>query len=134
MASITLEEAQKAIMAGVAKAKELNGRFAVVVVDDHGEVVAAARMDGVAGWVVAMATGKAMASVFWRQPSGALTERAATPVMQGLNNIYNGKVVYAQGAVPVKRGDAVIGAIGAGGAAPANDELVSQAAAATIVS
>lgn len=134
MASITLEEAQKAITAGLAKAKELNaGRFAIVVVDDHGEVVASARMDGVAGWVVAMATGKAMASTFWRQPSGALSERAGSPAMVGLNNIYNGKIVYVQGAVPVKRGDTVIGAVGAGGAASANDELVAQAAAATIV-
>lgn len=131
--AITLEEAQKALMAGVAKAKELNNRFAIVIVDDHGEVIAAARMDGVAGWVVEMAKGKAMASAFWRQPSGALSERAGSPAMVGLNSIYNGKIVYAQGAVPVKRGDQVIGAIGAGGAAPANDELVAQAAAATIV-
>lgn len=131
--SITLEEAQKALMAGVAKAKELNGKFAIAVLDDHAEVVAIARMDGVQGWVVDMAKGKAMASVFWRQPSGALSERAGSPAFVGLNSIYSGKIVYAQGAVPVKRGDVVIGAIGAGGAAPANDELVSQAAAATIV-
>ena len=130
--SITLDEAQKALNASIAKAKELNTRMAITVVDDHGEVLASARMDGVQGWVVDMSKGKAMASVFWRQPSGALTERAGSPAMQGLNNIYSGKLVYAQGAVPVKRGDQVIGAVGAGGARPEMDEEVAKAGAAAL--
>jgi uncharacterized protein GlcG (DUF336 family) len=130
--SVTLEEAQKVLMAAVAKAKELNTRMAISVVDDHGEVIAIARMDGVQGWVVDMCKGKAMASVFWRQPSGALTERAGSPAMQGLNSIYSGKLVYAQGAVPIKRGDQVIGAVGAGGSRPEQDEEVAKAGVAAL--
>ena len=62
--SLTLDEAQKALNAALAKAREMNVKMAIAVVDDHGEVLASARMDGVQGWVIEMSRGKAMASVF----------------------------------------------------------------------
>ena len=132
--SLTLDEAQKALNAALAKAREMNVKMAIAVVDDHGEVLASARMDGVQGWVIEMSRGKAMASVFFRQLSGALSERSNSPVFQGLNNIYGGKVVLAQGAVPIKRGDQVIGAVGAGGGKSVDDEEVAKAGVAALSS
>ena len=132
--SITQEEAHAVVGAAVVKAQELGVRMAISVVDDHGELVASSRMDGMKfGFAMDLSRGKAMATVLWGgRPSGDLAERAALPVFQGVKELYNGKVIYAQGAVPIKKGDEVIGAVGCGGAAPAQDEECAVAGAAAV--
>jgi uncharacterized protein GlcG (DUF336 family) len=132
--SITLAEAQKAIEASVAKAKELGVAVAVAVLDDQARIVAVARMDGSRFlFLPEAAQGKAMATVLWGgQHSGALQERAVMPIMDAVKEMYGGKVIYQQGAVAVKRGDAVIGAVGAGGASGQQDEDIAAAGAAAI--
>jgi uncharacterized protein GlcG (DUF336 family) len=131
--SISHEDAMAALQAGVAKAEELGIQLAIAIVDDHADPVAMVRMSDVRFLFLPQAAqGKAMASVVWNQPSGVLNERAGTPMMQAVATMYHGQLVYQQGAVPVMRDGKLIGAVGAGGASPPQDEEVARAAAAVL--
>jgi len=131
--SMSHDDALKALQAGIAKADELGIKVAIAIVDDHADPVAGVRMTDVRFLFLPQAAqGKAMASVVWGQASGVLNERAATPMMQATNSIYHGQLVYQQGAVPVKKDGRVIGAVGAAGASPQQDEEVAAAAGAVL--
>jgi len=132
--SITHEEAMKALQAGIEKADELGIKVAIAIVDDHADLVALVRMsDARFLFLPQAAQGKAMASVVWGQPSGALTERASTPLLAATNaSVYDNRLFYQQGAVPFKRDGKIAGAVGAGGASGAQDEEVSRAVAALL--
>ena len=132
MAGITLQDAQKVIEAAIAKCQSMGLKMAVTVVDAHAEVVAVARMDGVQGFAADVCRGKAMATALWRQPSVNLQERANSPVLQAVSQLHGGKLVYWQGAVPIMRDGELIGAVGAGGARPEQDEEVAKAGALAI--
>ena len=132
--SITHGEAMSALQAGVAKAEDMGVQLAIAVVDDHADLVALIRMTDVRFLFLPQAAqGKAMASVVWGQPSGALTERAATPLLATTNTaVYNDRLFYQQGAVPFKRDGKIAGAVGAGGASGAQDEEVARVVAAML--
>ncbi len=126
--SISNDQALKALAAGVAKAEELGAKVAIAIVDEHADLVASIRMSDVNYLFLPQAAqGKAMASVVWKSASGALTERAATPMLVATNNIYHGALVYQQGAVTFSRDGSVVGAVGAGGASSQQDEDISNA-------
>ncbi len=130
--SITHQEARRALDAAVAKAEAMGVKVAIAVVDDHADLVGLIRMsDASYLFLPQAAQGKAMASVVWRQPSGALNERAASPMFQGTNAMYGGRLLFQQGAVPIMRGEKLIGAIGVGGATAQQDEEIALAGAAT---
>lgn len=132
--SITHEEAQSILNSCLAKAEALGVVVAIAVVDDHAELVGLLRMsEPLYPFLPQAAQGKAMATVVWRgQPSGSLTERAGAPLMQAVNKVYGDKLFYQQGAVPIKRGEQVIGAVGVGGASPQQDEDIASTGAAAI--
>ena len=131
--SITHQEAQRGLNAGIAKAEELGVQVAIAIVDDHASLVGLIRMQSAFLFLPEAATGKAMATVVWRgQPSGVLNERAGTPMMQAVNSTYGNRLFYQQGAVPIRRGDQLIGAAGAGGASSQQDEEIAEAVAAAI--
>lgn len=132
--SISHEDALNALQAGIAKADELGIKLAIAIVDDHADLVALVRMTDVRFLFLPQAAqGKAMASVVWGQPSGALTERASAPLMVATNTaVYHDQLFYQQGAVPFKRDGKVAGAVGAAGASGAQDEEVASVAAALL--
>src|SRR5262245_2523428 len=68
----TLASAEKMLTAARAKATEMGVNLTCVVVDVHGDLVAAARMDGVLALTVDVAQGKARTSAFFGQPSGGM--------------------------------------------------------------
>jgi glc operon protein GlcG len=71
--------------------------------------------------------GKAYAAVAFGVPSGELTERANNPVMRALMLMEEGQIIPQQGAVPIKRGSELLGAIGVSGARSEEDEQVARA-------
>ena len=132
--SITHQEAQRGLAAGIAKAEELGVQVAIAVVDDHASLVGLIRMQSGFLFLPEAATGKAMATMVWRgQASGVLNERAGTPMMNAVNKAYGDRLFYQQGAVAVKRGDQLIGAVGAGGASSQVDEEIATVVAEAIV-
>ena len=133
--TITLDEAQQAIAASIAKAKQEGVTVGVAIVDPHGDIVAVVRMDNPRyPFLPQGSLGKAMATALWGgTPTSTLEERAAAPIFSTVNNMYGGRLVYSPGAVPIKRGDEIIGAIGVGGAPSGQlDEDIAAAGAAVV--
>ena len=130
MSSITLEEAEKVIEAALTKSKELGFNMAVAVVDMETSLVALKRMDGTNPFTPDVVRGKAVATAITRgTPSGAASDRFPDGLKDVVKDLYGGRVTWVQGAVPLKRNGELIGAVGAGGGPPDQDELVAQAGA-----
>jgi len=130
--SLTLAEANVAVQAAIEKAKELNIKISVAVCDGGGRLMAFNRMDG-AIWAGAYGSqGKAIASVAFGRASGELQERAGSPIIQGIAHAEGGHMIPSQGAVPIVRNGAVIGACGVGGGTAQQDEDCARAGVAKL--
>ena len=69
MAELTLEMAEKAVMAAQAKARELGTPMSATVVDDAGRLVLSARGDGTGFFTPETSRGKAVAAAAFRRPT-----------------------------------------------------------------
>jgi uncharacterized protein GlcG (DUF336 family) len=118
--ALTLEDANRMIQAAIAKAEALHVKLSVAVCDAGGSLVAFNRMQGAIPISATVAQGKAAASAGFGRPSGALA--ADSPVIQSVIATLGGRMLAAQGAVPVYQNDELVGAIGASGATAAQDE------------
>ena len=130
--SLTLAEANSVVQGAIAKAEELGIKINVAVCDAGGRLVAFNRMDG-AIWGGAFGSqGKAIASAAFGRTSGALQERADTPIIRGIIAAEGGHGIASQGAVPIIRDGVVEGACGIGGGSSQEDEDCAAAGVATI--
>ena len=120
--------ATAAIEAATAKARELGVAVSVAVVDAGGNLVAFLRMDGaeIAGPVLAV--DKAYTAVANRIATAELAEQAAPggPLF-GLHSCGGGRFVIFGGGIPVRAGDAVVGAVGVSGAEVGEDVRCAEA-------
>ncbi len=132
--AISHEDALQILNASIDKAKELGVAVGISIVDANGQPVASIRMSDVQfQWLSEVSAGKALATVYWRgTPSGELAERAGNPLFAWVKEHYNQRLVYAKGAVAIKQGGAVIGAVGVGGASQEQDEEIARAGASVL--
>lgn len=130
--SITLEEADRALAAAIAKANEQGTKMNIAVVDSGGRLVAFKRMNGAIWAGVYGSQGKAVASAAFGRDSGVMQERAGAPIIQGIMVAEGGHMIPSQGAVPILRNGVVIGAIGCGGGTGQEDEDCARAGAAAV--
>lgn len=130
--SITLDEANRALDAAIAKATEQGTKMNIAVVDAGGRLVAFKRMDGAIWAGVYGSQGKAVASAAFGRNSGVMQERAGSPIIQGIMVAEGGHMIPSQGAVPITRNGVVIGAIGCGGGTGQEDEDCARAGAAAV--
>ena len=121
----TLASAEKMLAAARAKATDMGISLACVVVDIHGDLVAAARMDGTGFVTIAVAQGKARTSALTGQPSGGLGERGAN--FAAIGGAIGQTLVTVQGAVPIVQGGRRVGGIGCSGAQAQQDEDAARA-------
>src|SRR5713226_5628492 len=77
-----------------------------------------------------VAQGKAAASAGFGRPSGALA--ADSPVIQSIIATLGGRMLPAQGAVPIYKHGELVGAIGGSGVAAQQDEECAQAGGAAL--
>jgi uncharacterized protein GlcG (DUF336 family) len=89
-------------------------------------------MDGARFYTADVARGKAMVSAIFGRPSATFAERAGSPVMQSINQMHQGRLVFGQGAVPITRGEDVIGAVGVSGGSSQQDEDLANAGIAAL--
>ena len=127
--ALTLAEANRMIGAAVAKAGEMNVRLSIAVADAGGHLVAFNRMEG-ANWATGIvAQGKSVAAAGFGRPSGSLP--ADSPVIQSVIAMAGGRMLPAQGGVPVFRNGELVGSIaGSGGTGQQDEECASAGAAA----
>jgi uncharacterized protein GlcG (DUF336 family) len=130
--AMTLAEAERILQAAKKKAQDMGVKVAISIVDPRGDLVAMVRLDGALWRTAPVSRGKAFASVAFGAPSGELTARADNPVMRSLILMEGGNIIPQQGAVPIKRGDELLGAIGVSGATSQEDEDIARAGIATL--
>lgn len=119
MRSLSLEQAQGAINAALAAAKERDSKIAIVVVDKFGELLACARMDGRAPRYLKAAHRKAYtAAVFERDSLGLLDwwkEMEEERGHRGPADWNDPMLTTLPGGFVVVHGNEVVGGIGNSG-------------------
>lgn len=103
--------------------------LSVVVLDAGGHVIAAVREDGATMLRFDIARAKAWTALGLGADSRSYQDLAeARPhFAASLNGITGGRMAAAAGGVLIRSGDAIIGAVGASGDTPDNDERACQA-------
>jgi uncharacterized protein GlcG (DUF336 family) len=133
MSDITLEQAQAAVAAAQAKAKELGLKMNIAVVDAGANLKAFARMDGAWLGSADISQKKAKTARYFDMPTGEIGK-----LSQPGGSLYNiehsnGGLITFPGGVPITNAQGeVIGGIGVSGSFVENDHLVASTGAAAV--
>jgi len=127
---ITMDKAQAVIAAAVAEANKRGWPEDFAVVDNHGDLVAFARMDGAQLASIAIAQHKARTAARYRRPTVAFE----TGMQKfGFNYLLTlDDVIASRGGIPLVQDGKIIGAVGCSGGTGSQDQVLCEAAAATI--
>jgi uncharacterized protein GlcG (DUF336 family) len=121
---ITLEKAKQALEASEKKAQELGVKVSTVVVDEHGSLIAATRMEDAFYISPKFALAKAFTAASLKMPSDALHPYTAeNKPYFGLNTLFGGELTPIAGGIPVTSNGRVIGAVGVGGSADTSQDI-----------
>lgn len=130
---ITLQQAQAAVEAALAKSKDLGVLMNIAIVDAGTNLVAFAHMDGAWLGSIDISQRKARTARYFDMPTGAIG--GLSQPGGSLYNIEhsNGGLITFPGGLPIKNaGGEVIGAIGVSGSTVENDHAVAEAGAAAV--
>jgi glc operon protein GlcG len=128
---LTLGIAKKLVAAAEAEAKKRGATVVIAVVDDGGQLILLERLDDTQVASVEVAIGKARTAAIFRRPSKVFEDqvkngRVAALALPGATPL--------QGGIPITVEGKVIGAIGASGNSPQEDEEIALAGAAVTAS
>jgi len=126
---LSLTEVQQLIAAAHEKARQEGIRVTVAVVDEGGLLVALARMDGAPPLSSQIAEAKAVGAALWHRDGDSLAEvlQARPAFFQQVDRMVRVPMIGGLGSLLVRRGGAVLGAVGVSGAAPEQDKACAQA-------
>src|SRR6266481_4611726 len=124
---LTLGLAKRLVAAAEAEARKLGATVVIAVVDDGGQLIFLERLDDTQVASVEVAIGKARTAAIFRRPSKEFEDqvrngRVAALALPGATPL--------QGGIPITVDGKVIGAIGASGNSPQEDEEIALAGAA----
>ena len=128
---ITLEQAEKIMAAAKQKAREIDTKMNIAVVDAGANLTAFVRMDGAWLGSIDIAMKKAKTARFFDMDSGKIGE-----LSQPGGSLYNiehsngGLITFPGGVVIKNQQGEVVGAIGVSGSVVENDHTVAEAGAA----
>jgi len=131
MDGMTLAQADAAVAAAAAKAREIGVKMNIAVVDAGANLQAFARMDGAWLGSIDIAVRKARTARFFDMNTGDIGQLSQPGgSLFGIEHS-NGGLITFPGGVPIRgQGGTVIGAIGVSGSVVENDHAVAQAGAA----
>ena len=134
MVDLTLEMAEQALRAALARARELGSPMTVTVVDEGGRLVLCARGDNTGFFTPETSKAKAVAAAAFRRSTTELSELAAkgSAFWKTVPVILEGQALPTPGGAPLLRGGRVIGGIGCGGGTGEQDQQCADAGAATV--
>jgi glc operon protein GlcG len=124
---LTLGMAKRLVAAAEAEAKKRGATVVIAVVDDGGQLILLERLDDTQVASVEVAIGKARTAAIFRRPSKEFEDqvkngRVAALALPGATPL--------QGGIPITVEGKVIGAIGASGNSPQEDEEIARTGAA----
>ena len=128
--ALTLIEANRMVQAAIEKADALDVKVSIAVCDAGRSLLAFKGMEGASAVSAIVSQGKASASAGFGRASGAL--QADSPVIQAIIASMGGRMLPAQGAVPLHKNGELVGAIGGSGATAQQDEECAQAGSAVL--
>ena len=127
-------EARRIIEAARAHARQIDRQVSILVLDAAGLPVLLDAEGEPPTFTRVVADGKAMGAIFMGRDSGELAAMAAnSPAFASALAVrLGGRFVPFAGAVLLRRGGEVIGAVGVSGASAEEDEEIAKAGAATL--
>ena len=133
MNDLTLEQAQQAVHAALAKAEELGTLMDIAVVDAGTNLKLFARMDGAWLGSIDIAVKKARTARMFDMNTGEIGQLSQPGgALYGIEHS-NGGLITFPGGIPIRDVDGrVIGAIGVSGSTVENDHAVAEAGAAAV--
>lgn len=126
--SVNLEQARKAIAAGMAEAKKNNWPVAIAVLDTSGHLVAFEKMDDTQTASVDVAQDKGRSAAIYRRPTKVM-EDALAAGGAGVRFLNLRGASTVEGGLPIMVGGKVIGGIGVSGVTSQQDGVVAKAGA-----
>jgi glc operon protein GlcG len=131
MIELTLDMAERAAQAALAKAKSLGTVMTAAVVDESGRPVVLMRGDGAGFFSTETSRAKAVAAANFRKSTKELGEQAAkgSPFWAAVPAALKGEILPSMGAVPIMKNGKCIGAIGCGGGTGEQDHDCAVAGA-----
>ena len=117
---LTLGEAKRMVDAAIGEAERIGIRLSVSVCDAGGHLLAFNRMEGAIFISAVAAQGKAVGAVGFGRESGAIP--GDSPVIQAIMATQGGRIIPAQGALPISKDGKIVGAIGGSGGTAQQDE------------
>ena len=123
--SLGLEEAQRAIAAVFDQAKKDGRPVAVAVVDNHGDLITCARMDGAHARVLRYAIRKAYTAAVMGRDTVAF-KKDIQDAGRSLSDYGDPLLTTLQGGLVVRSGNQVVGAIASGGSPRQRDVEMAQ--------
>ena len=126
-----LADARKIIAAAEKKADEIKQPMNIAVVDEGGNLVAHARMDG--AWIgsIDISINKAFtARAFDISTKDLATHSQSGGQFFGIHASNQGRIMIFAGGIPLKQDGKVVGAIGVSGGMGEQDQAVAEAGAA----
>ncbi len=133
MGILTLEQAQAAVNAALARSQKLGTKMNIAIVDAGANLMAFAREDGAWLGSIDIAVKKAKTARFFDMPTGEIGK-----LSQPGGSLYNiehsntGLITFP-GGIPLKNAEGeVVGAIGVSGSTVENDHTVADAGASTV--
>ena len=122
VSAIDYQDARRIVDAIVEKALQLQKAAVIAVADQHGELIAFARMDGAPLSSILVATNKAYTAARERKPTKDIGDKMRDPV-KGFDIAFYGdsRFVGWGGGIPIRKNGEVVGAIGVSGLSSAED-------------
>ena len=126
---MNLDLAQQLLSACLEAAAERGHKMVVAVADEHGDLLAFAKMDGALLVSTEIAINKAFTVVALRMPTAQFGELVQPGRdLFGMNTTHAGRLVTLGGGLPLVHNDLVIGGIGVSGGSALEDAEVAEAA------
>jgi glc operon protein GlcG len=131
---LTLEEAQTVIAGAHEHANQLGLHVTVAIVDEGGFLQALGRMDGAPPLSPQIAEAKAVGASVWHRDGDALAEvnRSRPAFFAQVDRMVRLPMIPGAGSVLIRRGSAVLGAVGVSGALPDQDRECAEAGLAAL--
>jgi glc operon protein GlcG len=129
---LNLAGAETVLAAARRKAEALGLKANIAIVDDGGQLLSFARMDGARPASASTALTKAVSAATFRQETGALPAKGEPDLLlslsiQGAALASGGKITTLKGGVPIVIDGQVVGAVGVGGGTGEQDVEVARA-------